>query len=280
MTVESIFAALDRQSHFERVAFFQALGVGILMHAFALAFIGMHKSVEFHEYATLAVMDFSDFDPLGGQGGDGGEPAEEIAREEPEPEPAPEPFVEPEPEPEPPPEDLTLLESLAEAAEPAPMLAPPPAPEDRPKPAERPRPKPAPPKPAQAGGQVGGQSDGIPGTPGIGGSGPGGTPGGAGTGNTDEMSAYKGKVRRRLERRKKYPGAAQNRGISGTATVSFVISKDGGVHSTTLVSSSGSSVLDDEAVALPPRCSPMPPLPKSFTGANLKLTVPIRFSVR
>jgi protein TonB len=259
----------------------------MFFHVLILSAIALTGGERPPQYVPLAVMDFSDFDPFGGQGG---VPLEELAPGEPDPEPLPpppepEPEFEPEPEPIFEPEDLTLLESLAEAAETSAPLITPPLPEEKPKPAEKPKPKPKPkprtePPPQTTGGGGGTNPDGVAGNVGVGGSGPGGTPGGTGTGNPDEMNAYKGKVRQRLERRKKYPNSAQSRGIAGTATVSFVIAKDGSVHGITLVKSSGHQILDDEAAALPQRCSPMPPLPKSYTGANLKLTVPIRFSVR
>jgi protein TonB len=283
--MNSILIGLDRESNFERKALFKAFFAGIITHAVIIVMAGLPGAVSQPEYTTLAVMDFSEFDPLGGQGGDGGVPAEGLnaGEAEPEPEPVIEPEQEPEPELAPEPEDFTLLESLAEAAEPTAVHVPPPQGE-KPKPAEKPKPrlkpKPSPAPRAGTSAAAQGSGGGLAGTSGTGGSGPGGTPGGTGTGNPNEMNAYKGKVRQRLERRKKYPNSAQSRGLAGTATVSFVVARDGSVHSTSLVSSSGSSVLDDEAVALPSRCSPMPPLPGGFTGASLKLTVPIRFSVR
>jgi protein TonB len=281
--------ALDREISFEHSVLFKAVLVSLLIHGLAIAGSVMDRSLGADDFVTLAVMDFSDYDPLGGQGGDGGEgggdeglaPVEE-SQDEPETEPEPEP--EPEFEPEPELVDLTILESLAAEAEIVQVLVPPP-PEEPPKATEKPVPKPKPkPKPKveanTTSGGGGNNTGGAIGTPGTGGGGPGGTPGGTGTGNPNEMNAYKSKVRQRLERRKKYPAAARSRGLSGTATVSFVISRDGSVHSASLVKSSGHQVLDDEAVSLPVRSSPLPPLPNSYTGANFKLTVPLNFSVR
>ncbi|MDR1111758.1 MAG: TonB family protein [Deltaproteobacteria bacterium] len=271
--------ALECEYRLERRIFIKALVMGLLMHGIALAGLAMDPGPGKPDLVPLAVMDFSEFDPFGGQGGDGGDggPVAE-APDGPETKPEPEPDQFPELEAEP--EDLTLLESLAEQAEVTPVLAPPP-PSEKPM-AERPKPKvkPKPATPVEASSQ-GINPDGvIGGIPGAGDGGPGGTPGGTGTGNPNEMNAYKNKVRQRLERRKKYPSAAQSRGLAGTATVSFIVAKDGSVHSSSLVKSSGHQLLDDEAVALPVRCSPLPPLPNSFVGANLKLTVPLKFSVR
>jgi protein TonB len=277
-----------------RSIFLKAIVLSLVLHGLGIAAYALSQKIEEPPFKVLAVMDFSDYDPFGGQGGDGAMTPEAAGAPEPEPEPEPnsipepEPFLEPEPPPEPELVDLTVLESLAELAEPAPILVPPPPepkaepkPKAKPKPKERPKPAPT----AQAAGQAGDQSGGgaglgSGGTPGTGGGTLGGTKGGTGTGNPNEMNAYKSKVRQRLERRKKYPPAAQSRGLSGTATVSFVIARNGSVHSSTLVKSSGHQTLDDEAVSLPTRCSPLPALPDSYGGLNLTLTVPIKFSAR
>lgn len=79
-----------------------------------------------------------------------------------------------------------------------------------------------------------------------------------------------------LERRKRYPSAARERGERGTAYVRFSIDGSGNVLSARLVQSSGFSELDQEVVSLVHRASPVPPPPP---GANRTITVPVRFNV-
>ncbi|MDR1578307.1 MAG: TonB family protein [Deltaproteobacteria bacterium] len=209
----------------------------------------------------LAMMDFSDYDPLGGQGGVEESPLE------PEPEPPPEP--EPESEPESMEEDLAVVESQAKEVEPLPV---PPKPLEKPKAKDKPRPKPKS-SPATGSGQGSGP-------PGIGGSGPGGTPGGTGVGNPDALKAYVAKIRQNLERRKKYPPASQSRQEQGVATVTFIVLRDGTVTSPRLATSSGHKRLDDEALALLSRVSPLPRIPEAIGANSLPLKIPLRFSIR
>jgi protein TonB len=79
-----------------------------------------------------------------------------------------------------------------------------------------------------------------------------------------------------LERRKRYPSGARERGERGTAYVRFSIDGGGNVLSARLVRSSGFSELDQEVVSLVHRASPVPAPPP---GANHTITVPVRFNV-
>lgn len=84
----------------------------------------------------------------------------------------------------------------------------------------------------------------------------------------------------RLQRAKRYPDLARSRGDQGVATVSFTMDRAGRVLAVTLVRSSGSSLLDEEAAALVRRAEPLPRLPDEIAGATLTLTVPISFALR
>lgn len=79
-----------------------------------------------------------------------------------------------------------------------------------------------------------------------------------------------------LERRKRYPAGASERGARGIAYVRFTIDGTGNVLSASLVRSSGFAELDQETVALVHRASPVPAPPP---GANRSITVPVRFNV-
>ena len=84
----------------------------------------------------------------------------------------------------------------------------------------------------------------------------------------------------RLQRAKRYPDLARSRGDQGVATVSFTMDRTGHVLAVTLIRSSGSSLLDEEAAALVRRAEPLPRLPDEIAGTSLTLTVPISFALR
>jgi protein TonB len=91
---------------------------------------------------------------------------------------------------------------------------------------------------------------------------------------------YVAALRRILEHNLRFPMAAREQGLSGTATVRFSLARDGRVLGAALARSSGQPSLDREAVALLGRVSPLPPLPPEFPGAVAELVVPVVFVLR
>ncbi len=90
------------------------------------------------------------------------------------------------------------------------------------------------------------------------------------------ISSWKSEVQARVNAAKRYPESARARGESGAATLSFTVDGNGRVVAAHVVSSSGSSALDQETVAMAHRISPLPPPP---TG-RVTLTVRINFTAR
>lgn len=88
------------------------------------------------------------------------------------------------------------------------------------------------------------------------------------------LASWKGDLMAQLNRYKRYPAGASG---TGTATVAFSISSSGDVTSARLARSSGDSALDQEAVSLPRRASPLPKPPDGIGSSSIALTVPIHF---
>lgn len=88
------------------------------------------------------------------------------------------------------------------------------------------------------------------------------------------IASWKGELMAQLNRHKRYPAGTSN---NGTATVAFSINRSGEVTSARLAHSSGDSALDQEAVSLPKRASPLPKPPDGMSSGVIALTVPIRF---
>jgi periplasmic protein TonB len=82
-----------------------------------------------------------------------------------------------------------------------------------------------------------------------------------------------------LERNKRYPSEARAKKQQGVAKIAFNMDRQGRVLSTRLVTSSGSSLLDEEALSLTQRAQ-FPPPPVVFAGGEITVTVPVRFSLR
>ncbi|HVV62756.1 MAG TPA: energy transducer TonB [Pseudolabrys sp.] len=83
-----------------------------------------------------------------------------------------------------------------------------------------------------------------------------------------------------LERHKRYPPEAQSRGDHGTAQLAFSVDRHGGVHNARIVRSSGSRLLDEATLSLVERAQPLPPPPPEVPGAQIAISVPIRYNIR
>jgi protein TonB len=79
-------------------------------------------------------------------------------------------------------------------------------------------------------------------------------------------------VARTIAAKQTYPRSAQMRGEEGTAKVKIFISATGAVERTELVSPSGSSTLDKEALALPTRAGQVPAPPSGATAVTVPIT--------
>jgi len=79
-------------------------------------------------------------------------------------------------------------------------------------------------------------------------------------------------VVRAIASKQTYPRSAQMRGEEGTAKVKVYVSASGAIERTELVSPSGSTALDREAVALPTRAGQLPPPPGGATSVTVPIT--------
>jgi len=82
-----------------------------------------------------------------------------------------------------------------------------------------------------------------------------------------------------LERNKRYPAAARSHGEQGTAQLAFSLDRHGRVTAARITKSSGSAALDQETLDLVNRAQPFPAPPAAMPGAQIDLTVPIRFNI-
>jgi protein TonB len=83
-----------------------------------------------------------------------------------------------------------------------------------------------------------------------------------------------------LERYKRYPSEALERGEHGAAQLAFSVDRAGGVHRARILRSSGSTTLDRATLALISRAQPLPPPPPEIRGAQIAIVVPIRYNIR
>ena len=95
-------------------------------------------------------------------------------------------------------------------------------------------------------------------------------------GDTTERRRYLGKLRQHLERKKVNPRSKR----TGTVEVRFSVGASGEVLTLEVVTSSGSEVLDNAAVASIEKAAPFPARPDAMSNEPLVVSVPFRFSIR
>lgn len=92
------------------------------------------------------------------------------------------------------------------------------------------------------------------------------------------VDSWQARVAAYLESRKHYPQSARDRSQQGNIVARLTINRMGEVQSVELLVPCAVRVLNDEALAMIARASPLPP-PQEMEGDPLELTVPIRFSL-
>ena len=90
---------------------------------------------------------------------------------------------------------------------------------------------------------------------------------------------YLEKLRRWLAKYKQYPQAAIDKKEEGKVIVGFTLKRDGTVLTAWIERSSGTPLLDDAALAMMRRASPVPPVPDRYKGSELKLAMPVDYSI-
>lgn len=95
-------------------------------------------------------------------------------------------------------------------------------------------------------------------------------------GDTTIRTAYLGKLQRHITSYKVNPRTNRQ----GTVVVRFTVSASGQLLSREVTKSSGSSKLDEAAIAALERAAPFPPFPKGVVNDQLAVSVPFRFLVR
>ncbi|CCG43068.1 energy transducer TonB family protein [Magnetospirillum molischianum] len=96
----------------------------------------------------------------------------------------------------------------------------------------------------------------------------------------DARKSWQGTLLAHLERHKRYPRSAQTRRHEGVVTVRFVMNRQGVIVSSRLEQSGGSTILDDEGLALLERAQPLPSPPPEVKGDTIELVVPVEFFLR
>ena len=97
---------------------------------------------------------------------------------------------------------------------------------------------------------------------------------------TEATMSWQKSLVHHLNKHKKYPHEARKNGAEGVANVAFTIDRSGKVIESKLIHSSGSDLLDKEAIEVLERASPFPTPPSDMPNITIKLSLPIQFRIK
>jgi len=96
----------------------------------------------------------------------------------------------------------------------------------------------------------------------------------------EAMLRYQDMVKQRIEEARRYPHWAKRQGIEGISYISFTVLSNGLSQDIKIVRSSGSKILDEEAVATIKRASPFPAIPGEIGTPSIQMEVSIVFRLQ
>lgn len=100
------------------------------------------------------------------------------------------------------------------------------------------------------------------------------------TPSSEAMLRYQDMVKQRIEEARRYPDWAKEQGVEGAVHLSFIILANGNGQKIKLIRSSGSKILDQEAIATIKSASPFPPLPEEVASSSIQTEVSLVFTLK
>ena len=98
-------------------------------------------------------------------------------------------------------------------------------------------------------------------------------------GSKGDYKNYYSKLMAWLNRHKTYPKQAKKNKKQGVVTVRFTVARNGQLLTKKLEKSSGIEELDQAALAMLDKASPVPKIPKKFNKETLTVVIPIEYSL-
>ena len=96
----------------------------------------------------------------------------------------------------------------------------------------------------------------------------------------EELLSYQEIIKKKIESAKRYPRKARRKRIEGIVYLKFIILSNGSLKEVKIKRSSGSSILDEEAVSTINRASPFSPLPGGLKKESLTLELSLLFRLK
>jgi len=96
----------------------------------------------------------------------------------------------------------------------------------------------------------------------------------------EAMLRYQDMVKQRIEEVRRYPSWAKKQEIEGEVYINFIVLSNGLSRDIKIIRSSGSKILDEEAIETIKRAIPFPPIPKEIDNSWVQMEVFIVFRLK
>jgi len=93
------------------------------------------------------------------------------------------------------------------------------------------------------------------------------------------QQTYFSLLARTLAEKKQYPGISRRRGEQGVVQLFFIVTRDGHIRESRIVSSSGFQRLDQAVMEMLKKAQPLPAFPDEMSQQQLEVRVPIAFEL-
>lgn len=98
--------------------------------------------------------------------------------------------------------------------------------------------------------------------------------------NDESMLRYQDMVKEKIQSCRRYPNWAKRQDIEGISRLRFTLLSNGMVKDIKLLKTSGSNVLDNEAIETIRRACPLCPIPKEFNRSSIAIEIALVFKLK
>ena len=95
----------------------------------------------------------------------------------------------------------------------------------------------------------------------------------------EAMLRYQDMVKQKIEEVRRYPSWAKRQGIEGTVGLCFIVLTCGLSQDVEIICSSGSKILDEEAIATIKRANPFQAVPEEICSSSVKIEISLVFTL-
>ncbi|MBU1121775.1 MAG: energy transducer TonB [Candidatus Omnitrophota bacterium] len=97
--------------------------------------------------------------------------------------------------------------------------------------------------------------------------------------DTQDILRYQDMIKRKIQKARRYPQWAKQKGYQGSTYLKFTILKNGYIHDIRILQSSGYRILDEEALSTLIRAQPFPKIPKKIPFSKIHMEIYVVFQL-